>query len=145
MKWFTQFILSPLIAATLAIWGNYQFVHKDEMKKEYTKIGIDILLRENAPETVKALGKTMLEQNSPVRLSEAEKEGRLQHLIKNIPFEKMQKGATWGDLFAHYGVIGKWAVEVSSVCPECINKELFDKQFAELKRSIHNEKLETDK
>ncbi len=137
MKWLAQYFISPLIAAGVAIWGNYYFLHKNEMKKEYTKLGVDILLRENAPEPVRALGRMMIEQNSPVRLSGAEKEAKLHELMKNIPFSQdLEKETTWGDIAARYGVMTEWVTKVSEVCPECINKSQFNTRFPQMKMKL---------
>ena len=141
MKWFAQYFLSPLFAASLAVWGNYYFIQKDQLEKEYTKIGVDILLQKNSPEHIKNLGNFLIEKNSPISLGEAEKNANLKKLTHNIPYKSLFEGTpSYGDFIVGYTILASWAKKVSFVCPDCINQSEFDREFIKLNKILHKDK-----
>ncbi len=69
MKWFSQYLVAPLLAAVFVTAGNYWFVIRPALQQEYTKIGLDILLQKDAPAHLRSYAEELLSENSPVILS----------------------------------------------------------------------------
>lgn len=137
MKWFLQYFGSPLLAAVVALYGNYLFVQKPLLNKEYTKIGLDLMLNSEAPENLRKYGQELLELNSPLKLSPSEKESKLRELLSNIPkpvFSDSQ--ITNGDLFAGFVALAVWVKEVEALCESCVNEEVFRESFRKQKNNL---------
>lgn len=130
MKWFLQYFLSPILAAVLAIAGNYYLVGKPDIQKEYTKLGVDIVMKKDSPMFMRKYGYALINDNSPVNLSEPARQERLESLMKNIPVDlDPVDHMTMDEAAARLIVLTKWAAEVRAVCDGCVNKKLFQKQY----------------
>ncbi len=49
MKWLFQYIGAPFSAALVALLGSYWLLTKPQLSKDYTRLGVDILLKRDAP------------------------------------------------------------------------------------------------
>ncbi|VXC90686.1 conserved hypothetical protein [Pseudomonas sp. 8Z] len=130
MKWIAEHFLSPLLAAALALAGNYYFFHMPELNKEYTQMGVQIVLEKDSPMHMRKFGYQLIQENSPIKIPDAEKQERLESLLKNIPanFDSAE-GMTFGESFARLVVYTRWAAEVRNLCETCISKERFEKDY----------------
>jgi hypothetical protein len=93
-------------------------------------MGVDIVLKENIPMHMKKYGYELIGQNSPIKISDAEKQEKLETLLKNIPANLSPATTmTVGESFSQLLVYTRWAAEVKKLCPECINQEIFNKEY----------------
>lgn len=130
MKWFLQYLIAPLLAATVALLGNYWLVTKPQLSKEYTRMGLDILLQKDASTELRSFAQQLLNDNSPVKLTESEKTKKLAFMLRNIPAGLPEEGVkTNGDLAALAALYIKWARDVRELCPECVSEEYLREQF----------------
>jgi hypothetical protein len=136
MKWLLQYFGAPLLAAIVALYGNYLLVQKPLLNKEYTKLGLDIMLQKDAPFYLRRFGQELLNQNSPVELPESEREEKLEELLRNIPSAVFGETITAGDLTAAVMAFSMWTSEVRALCEECINEGEFKKNYAAAKKEI---------
>lgn len=139
MKLLLQYFIAPLLAATVALLGNYWLVTKPQLNKEYTKIGLDILLQKDAPIQLRNFAQQLLNDNSPVKLSESEKNEKLEFMLHNIPAGLPEGGIrTNGDLAALAALYVKWASEVRKLCPECVSEQYLREQFEVERRGFRS-------
>jgi len=137
VKWFLQYFGAPLLAAVVALYGNYLFVQKPLLNKEYTKIGLDLMLNSEAPESIRKFGQELLNQNSPLKLSPSEKEDKLSQLLKNVPKPVLPESTlTNGDLFAGFIALASWVKEVEALCESCVNEKVFLEKFNVEKKNL---------
>jgi len=138
VKWFLQYFLAPLSAAALALLGNYYLYQKPEINKEYTKMGVDIVLQEKSPMYMRKYAHKLIEANSPIKIPESEKQEKLEKLLKNIPVNLRHiETLTNKELLAEHLVLIRWSVQVRSLCPECVNKDIFQKDYEEALAEIN--------
>jgi len=79
---------------------------------------------------MKRYGYELIGQNSPIKITDAEKQERLEHLLKNIPANLTPPATmTVGESFSQLLVYTRWASEVEELCPECINTDIFNKEY----------------
>ncbi len=137
IKWALQYFVSPVLAAVLAVAGNYYLVERPSLKKEYTKLGVDILLDRNAPSYMQKYAQELLQTNSPIAVSAIDKQKRLDELLHNIPANTSKpSNVTYGEALAQFAVLLQWVRDVQAVCPECISKSEFEKRFEQKLREI---------
>ena len=139
MKWFFQYLFSPIFAAALALAGNYYLIEKPSLEKEYTKIGVDIMLNKQAPSYMRKYAGKLLEGNSPVAIEGIDSGQKLDVLIHNIPATlSHEKGMTIGEILARYMVLSRWISDVKEVCENCINEKLFNQAYKQEKEILNN-------
>jgi len=139
MKWLLQYWLSPLAAASLALAGNYYLIHQPSLSKDYTKIGTDILLNQNAPMHLQKYAKNLLIENSPVELPDADRLKRINELFKSIPITpQLDRSTTIGQGAARLIIITNWANKVHALCPDCLNFSEAEQEYKNLLLKIHN-------
>ncbi|MCW3150616.1 hypothetical protein N8H22_18570 [Stutzerimonas stutzeri] len=132
MKWMAEHFLSPLLAAVVALVGNYYLFHKPVLSKDYTQIGVQIVMEKDSPTYMRKFGYQLIQENSPIKIPDAEKEEMLDKLLRSIPanFDSAE-GMTFGESFARLIVYTRWAAEVRSLCEACISKERFENDYTD--------------
>lgn len=131
--WLEHF-LSPLLAASLALVGNYYLIERPDLQKEYKAIGTSIMLNEMASPEMKEYGLALINTEAPenVKLSEDEKQTKLKQLMNSIPYKEMtiDQNLTWAEAVMWQSVTINWVRDVISVCSSCVDEILFDENYS---------------
>lgn len=136
MKWVLQYFAAPLLAAGFALIGNYYLVQKPLLSKDYTKIGSDILLKDDAPIYLQEYADKLLRMNSPIPVPSDELSAKLDTLFHNVPKGEPSENLSALEALALLKVFLDWFREVEALCPECINQELFHSRYEEAQAEL---------